>query len=114
MAVVHGAVLASLIGLDQQLLRLNLAVAEGRLRASIIRTASIRHSSAQPTTPRLNRSIHTARYRQPAVVRMVVMSPAQQRLGAGGWKSCGNRFSATAAAPRLALAQGLNAYGVWP
>jgi hypothetical protein len=63
---------------------------------------------AQPTTRRLYRSIQTARYRQPAVVRMVVMSPAQQRLGAAGLNSCSSRFSATPLARLPAFRQSLN------
>jgi hypothetical protein len=79
-----------------------------RLRASRTSDPSMEVPSLRPTTRRLNRTKHIARSCQPEVVLMSVMSPAQQRFGFGGVKSCSKWFLATPSAPR-ALLQGRKA-----
>jgi hypothetical protein len=111
-AVVSCAVLAALIGMDQCLIGFHLAIAKSPVKGHDYQSGIHARMHFQPTTRRLYRSIQTARYRHPAEVRMVVMSTAKKRLGAGGLNSCWSRFSTTPVAPQLALEQGLNALRV--
>ena len=56
----------------------------------------MRDSIDQPMTSRLmNKSITTARYSQPWLVAMWVISPVQALFDASGAKSRASRFSAT-------------------
>jgi len=59
------------------------------------RDACMCGAQAQPMTLREYSSMTTARYSQPQAVRIEVMSPAQARLGASGWKRRCSRLSAT-------------------